>query len=275
MHLRDALSVHFACIEIYIRGNDQCNALSLLTLVFRFDVIFHRRFGDSFCKGNEHLWHHANKETVDFQTPTFQRETDTALDMLLTGYHPERRAHATLVAPAWKSPTVQSKVTIPPQAMSSCSMGGIQAQCWTMQQTPMGRVLFPKPVSIMWWGVPQRRPGLITCGKWPSGWKCVETLREEYVPWWQLVVPVMDAGTTGTQELAKCFLAMWQWTVEVAATNFCLPAPTMLYIGQFLDEKPKEGDHTPWLLAYARALQHVGEAIEERMWHPIGMHLTP
>ena len=60
----------------------------------------------------------------------------------------------------------------------------------------------------------------------------------------------------------------------VAATNFCLPTPTMLNIGQFLDEEPKEGDCTPWLLAYARALQHMGEAAEGRMWHPIGMHFT-
>ena len=86
--LRDALCVCFACIEIYIRGNDQGVALSLLTLVLRFDVIFCRCFGGRFCKGNEHLWHHVNEEVVDFHTPTFQREMVTALDMLCTSYHP-------------------------------------------------------------------------------------------------------------------------------------------------------------------------------------------
>ena len=102
----------------------------------------------------------------------------------------------------------------------------------------------------------------------------VDALREEDVLWWQLVAPLMDAGTPGTRELVKYFLAMWQWTVEVAATNFCLPTPTMLNIGQFLDEKLKEGDRTPWLLAYARTLQHVGEAAEGRTWCPMGICFT-
>ena len=82
------LCVRFAYIEIYIRGNDQGNALSLLTLVFRFDVIFHRHFSGRFCRDNEHLWHHTNKEAVDFHTLTFQREMGAALDVLCTGYHP-------------------------------------------------------------------------------------------------------------------------------------------------------------------------------------------
>ena len=86
--LRDALCVHFACIEIYIRGNDQGIALSLLTLVFRFDVIFHRHFGGRFCKSNEHLWCHVNEEVANFHILTFQREMGTALDVLHTGCHP-------------------------------------------------------------------------------------------------------------------------------------------------------------------------------------------
>ena len=104
---------------------------------------------------------------------------------------------------------------------------------------------------------------------------CIETLGEEDVLWWLLVAPLMNAGASGTRELTKCFLAMWQWMVNVAATNFCLPAPTMLNIGHFLDEELEEGDHTPWLLAYAPALQHVGEATEGRTWCPMGMHITP
>ena len=61
----------------------------------------------------------------------------------------------------------------------------------------------------------------------------VEALREEDVPWLQLVVLLMDANAPGAWELAKHFLAMWQWMVELATTNFCLPALTMLNIGQF------------------------------------------
>ena len=86
VHLRDVLCVHFACIKIYIRGNNQDITLSLLTLVFRFDVIFHRHFGSRFCKGNEHLWCHVNEEAVDFHSLTFQREMGMALDVLHTGY---------------------------------------------------------------------------------------------------------------------------------------------------------------------------------------------
>ena len=85
----------------------------------------------------------------------------------------------------------------------------------------------------------------------------------------------MDAGGPGTRELTKCFLVTWQWMVEVATTNFCVPTPTMLNIVQFLDEEPEEGDRMPWLLAYACALQRMGEAAEGRMWHPMGMHFTP
>ena len=101
----------------------------------------------------------------------------------------------------------------------------------------------------------------------------IGTLRED-VLWWPLVAPLMDVGAPGARKLTKCFLATWKWMVEVATTMFCPPALTMLNIGQFLDEELKEGDHTPWLLAYARTLQCVGEAVEGRMWCPMGMHFT-
>ena len=92
-YLRDVLCVHLACIEIYIRRNDQGITLSLLTLVSRFDMIFHRRFGGRFFRGNEHLWHHVNEEVADFHTSTFPREMGVALDMLDTSYHPRTSYH--------------------------------------------------------------------------------------------------------------------------------------------------------------------------------------
>ena len=73
---------------------------------------------------------------------------------------------------------------------------------------------------------------------------CIETLREEDVLWWPLVVWLMDVGAAGIWELTKHFLTMWQWMVEVAATNFCQPTPTLLNNGQFLDEELEEGDCT-------------------------------
>ena len=90
LHAWRVLGMHFVCtlhsLKSTLGGNDQGIALSLLTLVFRFDVIFHRCFSGRFCKGNEHLWCHVNKETVDFHILTFEREMGMALDVLHTGY---------------------------------------------------------------------------------------------------------------------------------------------------------------------------------------------
>ena len=84
------LGMCFVCalhaLKSTLGGNDQGIALSWLTPVFRFNVIFHRHFGGMFCKGNEHLRCHVNEEMADFHTPTFERGTGVALDMLRTGY---------------------------------------------------------------------------------------------------------------------------------------------------------------------------------------------
>ena len=100
---------------------------------------------------------------------------------------------------------------------------------------------------------------------------CVGSLGEEDITWWLLVTPLTDGGPGAAKELAKHFMAVWKWTAMVSTMPICPPAPTMLNIGQFLEGRPKEGDHTPWLLAYAHALQRMGEAAEGRMWHPSGM----
>ena len=65
-----------------------CLALNILTLVFRFNVIFNRCFGGRFHTCSEHLWCHMNEEVADFITLTFQREMGMAIDVLHTGYHP-------------------------------------------------------------------------------------------------------------------------------------------------------------------------------------------
>ena len=72
------------------------------------------------------------------------------------------------------------------------------------------------------------------------------------------------------------FNPMWHGEgLQVSTMPLCPPAPTMLNIEQFLGGHPKEGDSTPWLLAYAHTLQHVGEATEGRTWHLSGMRFTP
>ena len=58
----------------------------------------------------------------------------------------------------------------------------------------------------------------------------------EDVLWWHLVAPMMDGGVECTLELAKHLLVAWKWRIAVGAVEFCLPAPSMINIGQF----PKE-----------------------------------
>ena len=98
---------------------------------------------------------------------------------------------------------------------------------------------------------------------------------EEDITWWPLLLPLTDGSNTATKELAKHLMAAWRWMVQVSTRPLCPPTPTVLNIRQFLDECPKEGDHTPWLLAYDCALQHMGEATDGRMWCSSGVCFTP
>ena len=100
---------------------------------------------------------------------------------------------------------------------------------------------------------------------------CEESLDEEEISWWLLLLPLTDGSKTATRELTKWLLATWRWVKKVSNASTCSPASTVLNIGQF----PKEGDHTPWLLAYGCMLQHVGEATDGRMWQPSGVCFTP
>ena len=102
---------------------------------------------------------------------------------------------------------------------------------------------------------------------------CEESLDKEEISWWPLLLPLTDGSDMATRELTKQLLAAWRW-VKVSNTPICPPAPTVLNIGQFLNECPKEGDHMPWLLAYACMLQHMGKAADGRTWQPSGLCFT-
>ena len=104
---------------------------------------------------------------------------------------------------------------------------------------------------------------------------CEESLDEEEISWWPLLLLLTDGSDTATRELAKWLLAVWRWVKKVSNTPTCPPASTVHNIEQFLNDCPKEGDHTPWLLAYAHVLQCMGEATDGRMWQPSGVHFTP
>ena len=77
--------------------------------------------------------------------------------------------------------------------------------------------------------------------------------------------------------LAQWLMAAWRWAVTVSPPPTCLPAPTVLNIGQFLDEDTTghEWNVQEWLEAYTRVLQHVGEAAEGRHWRPKGEGFVP
>ena len=83
-------------------------------------------------------------------------------------------------------------------------------------------------------------------------------------------MPMTDGGAEHTLELAKCLLVVWKWRFAVGAAEFCPPTPSRMNISQFLDEDTDLNDWSAWMLAYTHALQHVGEAVEGRCWHPSG-----
>ena len=111
------------------------------------------------------------------------------------------------------------------------------SRCIMMQCSPIKKCLEP-----MW-----------QTNKWLEayGWN----LGEEDTKWWMLLLLLTDRSNAATKELAKHLMAAWRWTFKVSTTSLCPPAPTMLNIRQFLDNYPREDDHTPLLLAYAHALQ--------------------
>ena len=63
-------------------------------------------------------------------------------------------------------------------------------------------------------------------------------------------------------------MATWKWVGIVSESPIYPPGPTVLNIGQFLNEDltGHGWSQQEWLLAYAHALQHMGEAMDERTW---------
>ena len=87
-HICYMLCVHLACIEIHIGGGGNKGVvLNDLGLIFRFGVIFKKRFKGKFSKSNEHLWWHVNAEIADFQMLTYEWDTGALIDVRRTGSH--------------------------------------------------------------------------------------------------------------------------------------------------------------------------------------------
>ena len=91
----------------------------------------------------------------------------------------------------------------------------------------------------------------------------VQGILDDEVPWYKFIIPLM-VGTEGVAlSLAKCLLAIWQWSIKVHGWDVCPPTPMALNIGQFMtqEEVLENVDDSLWFMAYSHTLQWVGEAV--------------
>ena len=154
----------------------------------------------------------------------------------------KRRHQAAPVAAVW-TPTIQLVVNVPPQAVSSHSTGGVQTTSLDYKENSNGESLFhetSRHIMMRSSPVETHLDPLWQTTTWleASG----DSLGEEDITWWLLVMSLTDGGTAATMELAKCLLSAWRWMAKVSTMPLCPPAPTMLNIGQFLKGCPREGE---------------------------------
>ena len=203
---------------------------------------------------------------------------------------------STWSSPVPRTPTVRSVVNVPPRAALSLSTGGVPAASLDdckeddgeeeafhqfhqrrMQWSDVWKEATPPPCQVM-----HTSPSKSCCidlmwqtTKWLLD--CETSLEEEEISWWLLVSSLTDGSDVATKGLMKRLMAAWKWVGLVLESPVCPPAPTVLNIGQFLNEDSTGHGwiQQEWLLAYACALQQMGEATYGRMWRPNGKRFTP
>ena len=137
-------------------------------------------------------------------------------------------------------------MNVPPQLASFCSTGGVQAMSLHFDEDPDDENSFHESSRC----IMMRCSPIMTCldPMWQTT-KWLEAsegnLGEGDITWWPLLLPLTDGSNVATKELTKHLVAAWRWMAKVSTMPLCPPAPTVLNIGQFLDECPKEGDCTP------------------------------
>ena len=199
-------------------------------------------------------------------------------------------------SPALRTPTIKSVVNVPPIATSSLSAEGVPAtsldDCeeddgeeeafhqfhqWRVQQSGTQKEATP-PQCIVMHASPSKSCHIDLMWQ-TTKWllNCETSLEEEEISWWLLVGPLTDGSNAATKHLTKRLVAAWKWVGVVLESFVCPPTPTVLNTGQFLDEDliGYGWSQQEWLLAYAHALQHMGEAVDRRMWRPNRKHFTP
>ena len=106
---------------------------------------------------------------------------------------------------------------------------------------------------------------------WRAKWwleVAAKGIRNEDVPWHDLLALLTSGAEGTTKALAKCLVATWRWNIKVQGEGVCPLAPTVLNISQFLPDQETEGGwgEPHWFVAYSHALQRVGEAAHGRKW---------
>ena len=78
----------------------------------------------------------------------------------------------------------------------------------------------------------------------------------------------MVGAEGAAQLLAKCLLAIWQWSIRVQGRDICPPTLTAINIGQFMtwEEVLQNVDDSLWFVAYSHTLQRVRESTHGRRW---------
>ena len=111
--------------------------------------------------------------------------------------------------------------------------------------------------------------------RWLQNWET--SLDNEEICWWALVSPLINGSDATTKDLTRWLMAAWKWVGAVSESPICPPVPTILNIGQFLDEDltGHGWSQQQWLLAYAHMLQCMGEAADGRTWRPNVKRFTP
>ena len=65
---------------------------------------------------------------------------------------------------------------------------------------------------------------------------CEGEYEDDELIWWPLICPLMDWSEAAALGFTQQLLATWRMIVTACKPPDCLPTPTVLNIGQFLDE---------------------------------------
>ena len=114
------------------------------------------------------------------------------------------KPHAAPATEAQRAPMMQSVVNVPPQVASSHSTGGVDASSLNLNaDTDEEKAFHKSNRCIMMWCSPVKRclDLIWQTTEWLQA--CEESLDEEEISWWPLLLLLTDGSDVATRELAK------------------------------------------------------------------------